>query len=140
MQVISPSPAEDSLRIVLQPREAGLSGASFLPEMFWNFVASLAGKSHVLGLILIAASLLSFTDAPGCSQGQESGRDGAPAQLGSGLQVSLFNPTCPSQILSIPEALCSRAKGSQVRAIHQSVGTRGNHGCSQGRLPGGRKI
>ena len=138
-QVTSPSPGEDSLGIVLQPWEAGLGGAPFLPGMFWNFVASLAGKSHALGFILIAASLMSFTDALGCSQGPEAGREGAPAQAGSGLQVSLFNSTCSSQILSGPEALCSRAKGPQVRAIHQSAGTGGNYGCSWGRLPGGKK-
>ncbi|KAK2107832.1 hypothetical protein P7K49_012997, partial [Saguinus oedipus] len=42
LQVTSPSPGEDSLGFVLQPREAGLGGAPFLPGTFWNFVASLA--------------------------------------------------------------------------------------------------
>ena len=102
-------------------------------------MASLAGKSHALGFILIAAALMSFTDALGCSQGAEAGREGALAQAGSGLQVSLFNSICPSQILSRPEALCSRAKGPQVRAIPQSADTGGNYGCSWGRLPAGRK-
>lgn len=75
MQVTSPSPGEHSLGSVLQPREAGLAGAPFFPGMFWNFVASLAGGSHALGLIAISASLMSSTKALGCSQGQEARRD-----------------------------------------------------------------
>lgn len=96
LQVTSPSPGEDSLGSVFQPREAGLAGAPFLPGTFWNFVASLAERSHALGLIVTSASLASLTNASGCSQRREAGRDFR-------LVSSVHSPCPPHLCRSLPD-------------------------------------
>lgn len=75
------------------------------------------GESHALGLIVIAASLMSFTNAPGCSQGQEAGGEWRSS---SGCFRWVFSAPPPLP----PDSPCSRAKGPQVRAIHQSISRR----------------